>query len=375
MTIPNDSLLSTSRAWRELHADALRHNAYVLQNALSPTCRLMAVVKADAYGHGAAETARILERWGVNAFAVACLQEGIALREAGIKGKILILGYTPPELSEFLSRWSLTQTVADLCHGQALSASGFPLSVHLAIDTGMHRLGIPAADHAALFQVFHLPHLTIEGVFSHLCMADSQAPEARLFTAGQLQAFYDAVTWMRAAGLDPGAIHIQASSAIAHLPPQPCAYARPGLALYGICSEGTSVPLQPALSLRARVGSVRKVAMGEGAGYGLAFRAQRDTRLAVLTIGYGDGLPASLCHQGGQVLLSGQRCPMVGRMCMDQLLVDVTDMPGVQPGDIATIIGEDHGAILRGEEIAEKSDLLPNALFSGLGSRLPVVVN
>lgn len=368
----------TARAWREVDRNALIHNAQVLRQALPSGCSLMAVVKAEAYGHGGVSTARILRRAGVDAFAVACLAEGIALRRHGVSGTILILGYTPPEEAPLLRRWRLTQAVADEAHGLALAAQGVPVRVHLALDTGMHRLGIPAEDHDAIARLYALPTLRIGGVFSHLCVSDSLAPADIAFTQGQLDRFYAAVGWMKEQGYDPGAIHIQASYGLWNLPSQPCRYVRAGIALYGVASDQNPVlhplDLRPVLSLRARVASVRTVPAGQGAGYGLAFRAERDTRLAVVTIGYADGLPRSLSHQGGRVIIRGVSCPMVGRMCMDQLLVDVTHLPQVAPGDMATLIGTDGEAVLKAEEVAVQSGTIANELLSRLGSRLPVVL-
>ena len=182
---------------------------------------------------------------------------------------------------------------------------------------------------------------------------------------------------MRSQGLAPGKVHIQASYGIWNLPPQPCAYARAGIALYGVQSAHGpiqhSLNLRPVLSLRARVASVRTLSPGEGAGYGLAFHARRETKLAVVTIGYADGLPRCLPQQGGRVLLLGQFCPMVGRMCMDQLLVDVTDVPGVRPGDVATLLGAEGCNILQAEELATRCGTITNELLSRLGPRLELV--
>ena len=366
---------STARAWREVDLGAVAHNAAWLQGRMGSGCRLMAVVKADAYGHGAGPVARYLEAQGVKAFAVACLSEGMDLRRQGVGGLILVLGYTPPEGAEELARWGLTQCVADEAHGRALSAAGVPLEVHLALDTGMHRLGIPAEDHGAIARARALPNLKFTGTFSHLCVSDSASPEDRAFTRAQLDRFYGAVARMAAAGLDPGAVHIQASYGILNLPPQPCAWARAGIALYGVYSRGedrpAADPLRPALSLRARVAALRTVPAGEGAGYGLAFRAGGETRLAVVTVGYADGLPRMLAQTGGEVLVRGVRCPMVGRMCMDQLLVDVTGVPQAAPGDVVTLMGRDGGAEIRAEEVAARCGTITNELLSRLGSRLP----
>lgn len=362
---------SRSRAWREIDLSALRHNAQALQALLPERCALMAVLKADAYGHGAPSSARCLWRAGVRDFAVACLSEGIALRKAGVRGTILILGYTPPELVPQLRRWHLTQAVADEAHGHALADQGLPLRVHLALDTGMHRLGIPAEDADALTRLYARRELRIEGVFSHLCVSDN--PELERYTTGQLDRFSAAVNRLRRQGLDPGKLHIQSSYGLLNLPPQPCAYVRAGIVLYGV-SSGGGLPrrwpeLRPVLSLRARVACVRTLRPGDRAGYGLAFQAERETRLAVLTIGYADGLPRALSQQGGRVLLRGVSCPMAGRMCMDQLLVDVTGVPEVRAGDVATLIGRDGDQVIPAEEVAERCGTITNELLSRLGKR------
>ncbi len=366
-----------SRAWRETSLNAVSHNAAVLRRALNPGCRLMAVVKADAYGHGAVKISRLLEKQGVDAFAVACLSEGVDLRRHGVRGSILILGYTPPEQAELISRWNLTQTVVDETHALALSAQGSQLDVHLALDTGMHRLGIPEQDRQAIGRVYRLPNLNVRGVFSHLCVSDGRTPEAIAYTRQQLFRFYDAVDWMRQSGYEPGAVHIQASYGILNLPAQPCSYARAGIALYGVCSD-TQRPayplyLHPVLSLRSRIVSLRVLSAGEAAGYGLAFRAIRRTRLAAVSIGYADGLPRELSQRGGQALVHGRLCPMVGRMCMDQLLLDVTDVPMASAGDIVTVIGRDGEGIIRAEDVADKCGTITNELLSRMGMRLPIV--
>ena len=365
-----------ARAWRELDRDALFHNAKTVQAALAPGCRLMAVVKADGYGHGAAAAARCFRRAGVRAFAVACADEGVALRRAGIRGTILILGYTPADQAPRLARWRLDQAVADEAHARALSAAGTPLRVHLALDTGLRRLGIPAEDRAAVERVCRLPGLRVAGVFTHLAMGSRTDAEAEAYNRRQLEAFYGTARWMEARGLPTGRLHLQSSCAVGTLPPQPCGWARVGIALYGAaCGETSRYPLalRPALAVRARVALVRPLAAGEGAGYGLDFRAERDCRLAVVTLGYGDGLPRDLPHRGGRVLIRGRSCPMVGWMCMDQTLIDVTGVPDAAPGDVATFLGRDGAAEIRAEELAAQCDTIPNELLSRLSPRLRLV--
>lgn len=375
-------LPTDARAWREIDLAALRQNTALLREALPSSCALMAVVKADAYGHGAVPVARTLQREGVRLFAVACLSEGIRLRKAGIRGKILILGWTDPAQAPLLHRWHLCATVADAAHGRALSARGVPVRVHLAVDTGMHRLGIPAEEPATLAELFSLPNLRVEGVYSHLCTSDGTSEADRAFAQKQTETFVRTLTLLRGMGLDPGLTHLQASYGI--LNPACTAghtfgAARPGLILYGVGSDDTPVehplPLRPVLSLRARVAAVHQVPAGQGAGYGLAFTARRDTCLAVLAIGYADGLPRNYAAQGGVVLLHSARCPVVGRLCMDQMLVDATDLPTApKAGETATLIGTDGDQTLRAEEVAVTCGTIANELLSRLGPRLGLMV-
>ena len=238
----------------------------------------------------------------------------------------------------------------------------------------MHRLGLPAGDRSAIARMYRLKNLRIDGVFSHLCVSDSLKKEDMDATLEQLTLFYDTLDWMRTQNLSPGRVHIQASYGVLNLPPQPCAWARAGIALYGVYSSLSPVQrrldLKPVLSLRARVASVRTLRPVERAGYGLAFQARQETRLAVVTIGYADGLPRQLPQQGGRVLIRGTFCPMAGRMCMDQLLVDVTALPDVQAGDVVTLIGRDGAQELRAEELAARCGTITNELLSRLGRRL-----
>lgn len=371
------SIKPKGRAWRELDLGALEHNVRELQRALPPGCALMGVVKADAYGHGAKAVARFLQKRGVKAFGVACLSEGIALRKAGIRGTILILGYTDPKEAVLLRRWRLTQTILDASYGMALSAQGRKVHVHLALDTGMHRLGIPVENKKTIAQMYRQKSLRIDGIFSHLCLCDSLAPEDMAYTQRQLTGFYEAVHWIRSAGYRPGKVHIQASYGVMNLPEQPCDYARIGIALYGVRSDSSPVErhldLQPVLSLRARVALVRTILPGEGAGYGHAFRAEKTTRLAVVSIGYADGLPRDLPQRGGEVLIRGERCPMVGRLCMDQMLVDVTHLEGIAAGEVATLIGQEGNQSISAQEVAQKCGTITNELLSRLGHRLATV--
>ena len=365
----------TGRAWVELDLQALAHNVNVLRSLLPPGCVLMPAVKANAYGHGAVPVARALNDLGVEAMCVACLSEGIELRQAGVRGEILILGYTRPEEAPLLARWDLTQTVTAPCHAAALNAGGVPLRVHVKVDTGMHRLGAAWEDPEALRPLFSLPNLTVTGVFTHLCAADSGERRDRAFTLEQGERFYRVVERLRAMGCSVPRVHLLASHGLVNYPELGGDMARVGIALYGTWSSrgdwlARPVDLRPVLSLKARIALVRELAAGEGAGYGLRFTASRPTRLAVAAIGYADGMPRSLSIGAGAALVGGQKVPIAGRICMDQTLLDVTEAPGVSPGDTAIFIGRSGQEEVTALDLAENAGTITNEVLSRLGSRL-----
>ena len=359
-----------SRAWVEVDADTLRQNAENLRSILPGGCELMAVLKCEAYGHGAVKAARLLNSCGVRAFAVACAAEGVQLRRAGVKGVILVLGWTAPESFECLARYHLTQTVTEPDYARSLSAFGRNIDVHIKIDTGMHRLGTDPDDDKGIEEIFSLPHLRVTGMFTHLCVSDSLSDESRSFTEGQVERFFALADTLRRDGYDPGKLHTQSSYGLLNYPDARCAYARVGIALYGVKSSamddtGIWPDLSPALSLKARVEQVRSLPAGAGLGYGLAYTTARPSRVAVLPIGYGDGFPREC--EGAEALVNGHRAPVIGRVCMDQLFVDVTDCGDVKPGDTVMLIGPG----LPCEELAAHCGTISNEILSRLGKRLP----
>lgn len=365
----------TERAWIELDMHALEHNVQFLRSGLPKGCRLMPAVKANAYGHGAVPVARKLNRLGIRDFCVACVEEGVELRRAGICGEILILGYTSPSLFPLLRRYRLTQTVVDYDYAQRLEQSGLKISVHIGVDTGMHRLGIPWEETEKIIAVYHMKHLKVKGIFTHLATCDSLLPECRAFTEKQLQAFSETRSALDAAGLPCKGVHLLSSYGILNYPQAAEDYVRPGIALYGVpssagLSDSGFSSLMPVLSLKARVASVRRLHPGESAGYGAAFTADGETIVAVLSIGYADGLPRELSEQKGSVLIKGRRAPVIGRICMDQTLVDVTDIPDLQAGETAVLIGKSGSLENTAVGIAAQCGTITNELLSRLGARL-----
>ena len=371
----------TSRAWIELNLDALRHNVALLRKCVPDGCRLMPAVKANAYGHGAIPIARELNRLGIDCFCVACAAEGIELRKAGITGEILILGYTHPTEFPLLRRYRLTQTVTDYTYAEKIQQSGIRLHVHIAVDTGMHRLGIRCEDVEHIAAVYQMKNLLVDGIFTHLSACDSATPDCRAFTESQILAFRQVVKALSREGISCKGIHLLSSYGMVNYPAAAESYVRPGIALYGLFSTENdtrnlheSYPLEPVLSLKARVASVRSLYAGESAGYGLAFTADHDMQIAVLSIGYADGLPRELSCGNGSVLIGGQRAPIVGRICMDQTLIDVSQLSDVKQGDTAVLIGVSGSEQITAGELAGKCHTIANELLSRLGSRLERIV-
>lgn len=360
------------RAWIELDMDALEHNVRFLQSRLPSGCKLMPAVKANAYGHGAVPIAKELNRLGVDSFCVACASEGIELRKAGIKGEILILGYTSPDLFPKLRRYRLTQTVVDYAYAEYLQKSGLRLHVHIAVDTGMHRLGIRCEDTEQIAAVYEIKNIVVDGIYTHLSACDSDGPENRSFTESQISAFFQVIEVLKAKGCPCRGLHLLSSYGILNYPDAAVDYVRPGIALYGLLSrdEDNNPSLRPVLSLKAQVSSLRTLHSGESAGYGLSFTADRDMKLAVLSIGYADGLPRALSDGKGRVLINGYSAPIIGRICMDQTLVDVSRIPKIIQGDTAVLIGRSAMQEITAGELAGRCGTITNEILSRLGGRL-----
>lgn len=363
-----------SRAWIELNLSALKHNVTFFRRNLPASCRLMPAIKADAYGHGAVLMARALSELNVTDFCVASWEEGAALREAGIQGEILVLGYTHPDAFKELSVFQLTQTVVDAAYAKVLQSYGRKMQVHVSIDTGMHRLGERCEDPEAIRRLWELSNLKITGVYSHLCVSDSRRTEDEAFTRKQIACFDHAVNALHKAGITGFKTHLQGSYGVLNYPELNYDYARTGIALYGVLSSGRDITklwpdIRPVLTLKAGVQCIKELRAGESAGYGLDFCAKRDSRIAVLSVGYADGVPRSISGRG-YVLIRGRRADIAGRICMDQMLVDVTDIPDVMPQEEAVLIGASGAERISAEMYALWNDTIANEIVSRLGSRL-----
>ena len=380
----------TDRAWISINEENLLNNMEELQRLSGAGCDLMPAVKANAYGHGDVLVSRILQDAGIRNYCVASVDEGIRLRQAGISGQILILGYTHPDGFAELMYYSLTQTAVDLDYAGRLSAyagkvncgsaagSCDTVAVHIGVDTGMHRLGIPYDRPDLIEKVWALPGLRVTGMFSHLCVSDRRTDAAEKYTQEQIQRFGVVRDYLHKNGIRGFRCHIQGSYGLLNYPEYSYDLSRPGIALYGCLSSAddrvrAAVSLKPVLSLKARVASIKELPAGESAGYGLTYTADSTRRIAIVSAGYADGIPRSLSNCG-EALVKGRKVPIIGRICMDQLTLDVTDVPEILPGDEAVFIGRSGKYRLTAEDMAEKAGTITNEILSRLGSRLHRVV-
>ncbi len=354
---------------------ALAHNLSCIKRCLSPGCEVMAIVKANAYGHGAVETAQALARQGIGRFAVASLDEGIALRQAGLAGSVVVLGALFEQQIADLVAHRLTPVVSDRRILPALAKAAHshptPYPIHLKVETGMGRLGLSPEE---LFSLLDSPllrtPLQVEGMITHLADADGADSD---FTERQLGVFCTILEQIRQRGLPIPLVHAANSAAIVRFPDAHFSLVRPGIMLYGYHTLPASVPapdLTPVLSLRTTIVQLRTISRGGTVSYNRTFVAQRPTRIAVLPIGYADGYSRRLSHRGS-VLIQGRRAPIVGLVCMDMIMVDVTDLAPVPIGETVTLIGQQGGESIWANEVADWIGTIPYEVLCGIGSRVP----
>lgn len=353
---------------------ALAHNLAQVRQRLHPSCDILAVVKADAYGHGAVAITQTLACLGVTRFGVATLDEAIALRDTRIASPILVMGALFPEHIPDLIAYDLTPIVYDVEFLDKLARSVPPRSqpypVHIKVDTGMARLGL---EPDAVLPVLRLPHfkgvLRAEGIMTHLADADN---EDQAYTEAQVARLRSVVQSIRAAGLPVPLAHAANSAAILCHPGAHLDLVRPGIMLYGYHTIpcGSEPPdLKPVLTLSTKVVQVRPVAAGESISYNRTFVARRSSRVATLAIGYADGYRRSLFNRA-TVLLGGRQVPVVGQICMDMTLADVTDVPGVKAGDEAILIGRQGTLQITAADLAKWADTIPYEVLCGIGARV-----
>ena len=371
--------LKQNRAWIEINLDNLENNIKQIKNIIPSQTKIMAVVKANAYGHGMIEISKKLNKIGITDFAVATLDEGITLREAGIKGNILILGYTNFNNIDYLLKYNLIQTIVDYEYAKRINQMDLKekLKVHIKINTGMNRIGESYKNIDKLIDIYQMQNLEILGTYSHLCVSDSLKEDDKLFTNKQITNFFETIETLQNLGYNTGKIHIQASYGILNYPELNCDYVRPGIIMYGVYSDESEktkikVNLKPVLSLKARITSIKEITQGESVSYGRTFKADKNMKIATVGIGYADGYPRNLSGKNAKALVNGEYVSIIGRICMDQLLIDVSNLTKIEDGDIVTLIGEEKQ--IKAEVVAQNSGTITNELLSRLGKRLPIII-
>jgi alanine racemase len=380
MVRSNDLDWEQQRAWVEIDLAALAHNVRQIRGLLAPNTQIMAVVKADAYGHGSIDIARTVIAEGVEWLAVATVTEGIELRTAGIVAPILILGGVNSDVQvQAIVRWGLQPTICTIDQAILISKAvaklqtSPPLSVQLKLDTGMSRLGANWQQAVTFFeQVVQLPYLEISGLYSHLATADEID---RTVMELQFDRFEQATTAISAAGYSLPMLHLANSAGILVSDRLHYQLVRPGLILYGLCPAThlqSKIDLQPVLSVKARVNQIKDIAAGTGVSYGYRFIADREIRLAVVDIGYADGIPRRLSNRM-QVIIRGQLVPQIGSITMDRIMLDVTQIPDLQVGEIVTILGRDSDVQITADDWANDLGTISWEILCGFRGRLPRV--
>lgn len=365
------------RCWAEVDLGALRHNFKIVKEKAG-TSVLMAVVKADAYGHGDAAVASLFDKEGADRFAVSGFGEALSLRRAGITKPILILGYTGAQNAAALAESGITQTVFSLEYAKALSEAaqraGVKVRVHIKVDTGMGRIGFTADDDISravdeIACAYALPGLLPEGIFTHFAAADSKAEHDMAYTRRQYGLLCEVIRRLEARGCAFRLHHCCNSAGTFAWPEYHLDLVRPGVILYGEQPSGevTLPGLVPAMRLKAAVSMVKELAEGDAVSYGCMFRAEHPMRVATLAVGYADGYPRALSNRG-TVDLHGCPARVLGRVCMDQMIVDVTDIPNVKAGDAAIVFGG--GAADSVADVAEMIGTINYEVLCDVGRRV-----
>lgn len=342
--------------WAEIDLDAIAHNAAALKARAGGRAELMVTVKANAYGHGAVPVARAALEGGATRLAVARTLEGVELRQAGLTAPILIMGYTLPAEAARILRWDLTPTVNTWEQATALSAAaqkaGKTVPIHIKVDTGMGRFGLLPGEALDFVQaISRLPGLFLEGLYTHFAVADAAD---KTYTRYQFETYMNVAAQLEAAGFPFPLKHVANSATTLDLPEMALDMVRCGIALYGLHPSDEvepAVPLRPAMALKSRVARVRTLPAGSSISYGCTYTTTRPTPVALVPVGYGDGYHRILSNKGA-VLIHGQRVPIVGRVCMDQFVVDVSGIPDIRQDDEVVLFGRQGEAEITAEEVA-----------------------
>jgi len=363
---------TAGRVWVEIYLDRLVNNYKIIKKK-AKRAKIMAAIKADAYGHGAIEVARTLELKGVYMFGVASLEEGIELRQAGITSKILILSPILYSQIDAILEYNLIPTISEIGFLKALNIKLKKLHksifVHIEVDTGMTRTGIPyGGAEEAIRQINDSPRTKIEGIFSHFPLAGDDGA----FTKKQTEEFGNLVRNLRRLKINPPLIHLANSSGVFKHTDSHFNLIRPGISLYGLTSSPDiyyAKNFLPVMTLKSKVVNIRNVEPNTAISYGHTFTTKRKSKIATVSVGYGDGYPRALSNVG-EVLVRERRAPIVGTICMDLIMIDVTGITGIKVGDVVTLIGQDGNEEITAEECAQKSHTIVYEITSGIGPRV-----
>ena len=370
------------RTWAEISLDAVTHNFNEIKSKLGNS-KICCVIKADGYGHGAVQLARIYEQLGADFFAVSNIDEGIELRDSGLTLPILILGYTPVFEAERLAQYDISQAVFSLDYARALSERcrniNVSVNIHIKIDTGMSRIGFmcqefPRDDNSIkeICEACALPNLNAEGLFTHFCVSD-ECEEGRQFTEKQYQNFTHVKNALKDNGLDIKICHCSNSGAIEDYSNTYCDMVRAGIILYGLAPSPKlygKLDLIPAMTLKTTVAYVKELKKGATVSYGRTFTAPKDMRIATVPIGYADGYVRSNAADG-YMLINGQKAKIVGRICMDQTMLDVTDLDYIEQGDEVIVFGTGKCGEPTADSIAKNTDTINYEVVCLVGKRVP----
>ena len=369
------------RTWAEINLDALKHNIDVIKSNISDSTEIMAVVKADCYGHGMKYFLPELDLIGCGFYAVSNIEEALDVRKYTNK-PILILGYTPAKYANLLSKNDISQTVFSLDYAESLSAAASsPIKIHIKIDTGMQRLGFcycnSSMDDASIGEIVKvsaLKNLQIEGIFTHFAESDNKK-ETDDFTDNQFSNFTKIIDLLKKENITFKYRHCANSAAILMHHEKQLDAVRAGIIIYGLFPSVdmlNNFDIRPVMSLKSIVSMVKTVPSGQTIGYGRTYKAEKDLIVATIPVGYADGYPRHLSNKG-YVIIKGKKANIVGNVCMDQIMVDVTDIPDVIPGDEVLLFGESQGSVLPADEVANLCGTIGYELISNLGKRVPLV--
>lgn len=366
---------SRGRTWLISNSEKLERNVRAFESVLPKGTELMPVVKANAYGHGSVLVSKKLNRFGIKAFGVASAKEGAELRAGGVEGEILVLSYTPRADLDTVREFDLTQTIVDLDYAAMLKDTGKKIKTHIAIDSGMHRIGEFYKNTEAIAEIFKIENIEVRGIFTHFSSADSDESEHVEFTREQDRRFKKCLAELRAKGCDYGKAHSLNTTGLLRYSEFGGDYARIGIGLFGYMEtraqvEGCPVSLIPVMSIHTNIEAVKAVDKGDAIGYGCAYKPEGPGLIAALSIGYADGFPRALGNGVGEVIINSEKAPIVGRICMDQCMVDISKIKNVKAGDIATVIGCEGNAEISAYDIAEKTNSITNEVLSRLGGRI-----